>query len=51
VFATVRHRTVRTKGSLSSTTAKLTNQLPKVFSGARFNDGIEVTQVLANYAA
>jgi putative transposase len=24
VFATVRHRTVRTKGSLSATTAKLT---------------------------
>jgi putative transposase len=69
VFATVRHRTVRTKGSLSSTTAKLmvfkllnaasktwrrlngTNQLPKVIGGVKFQDGIEVIGVPANYAA
>jgi putative transposase len=69
VFATVRHRTVRTKGSLSPTTAKLmvfklivaasktwrrlkgTNQLPKVIAGVRFQDGIEVNQVLENHAA
>ena len=59
VFATVRHRTVRTKGALSQRTAKLMvfklamaasktwrrlkgqNQLPKVITGVRFNDGIE----------
>ena len=69
VFATVRHRTVRTKGSLSPTTARLmvfklimaasktwrrlkgANQLPKVITGVRFQDGIEVTQVPANHAA
>jgi putative transposase len=69
VFATVRHRTVRTKGSLSSTTAKLmvfkllnaasktwrrlngTNQLPKIIGGVKFQDGIEVIGVPANYAA
>jgi len=69
VFATVRHRTVRTKGSLSPTTARLmvfklicaasrtwrrlkgTNQLPKVITGVRFQDGIEVIQVPANHAA
>jgi hypothetical protein len=60
---------VRTKGSLSPTTARLmvfklviaasktwrrlkgTNQLPKVISGVRFNDGIEVIQVPPNHAA
>jgi transposase-like protein len=69
VFATVRHRTVRTRGSLSPTTAKLmvfkllnaasktwrrlkgSNQLPKVIGGVRFQDGIEVIEVPANYAA
>ena len=69
VFATVRHRTVRTKGALSPTTARLmvfklimaasktwrrlkgANQLPKVIAGARFQDGIEVTQAPANHAA
>jgi putative transposase len=69
VFATVWHRIVRTKGSLSSATAKLmvfkliiapsktwrrlsgTNQLPKVIGGVRFQDGIEVIEVLANRAA
>ena len=69
VFATVRHRTVRTKGALSPTTAKLmvfklviaasktwrrlkgTNQLRKVTTGVRFNDGIEVIQMPANHAA
>jgi transposase-like protein len=66
VFATVRHRTVRTKGS---TTARLmvfkllcaasktwrrlkgTNQLPKVIAGVSFENGIEVIQVPANHAA
>ena len=60
VFATVRHRTVRTKGALSQKTAKLMvftlvtaaartwwrlkgeNQLPKVITGVRFRDGVEV---------
>jgi len=60
VFATVRHRTVRTKGSLSPTTARLmvfkllcagTNQLPKVIAGVSFENGIEVIQVPANHAA
>jgi putative transposase len=62
VFATVRHRTVRTKGALSQRTAKLMvftlvmaasrtwrrlkgdNQLPKVITGVRFHDGVEVTE-------
>jgi putative transposase len=69
VFATVRHRTVRTKGSLSAKTAKLMvfklinaaaktwrrlkgeNQLPKVVQGVKFNNGIEVTEMLAHHAA
>ena len=69
VFATVRHRTVRTKGSLSTTTAKLMvfklvtaaartwrrlkgeNQLPKVVSGVRFADGIEVIHAPSQNAA
>jgi putative transposase len=69
VFATVRHRTVRTKGSLSPTTARLmvfkllcaasktwrrlkgANQLPKVISGVKFQDGIEVSQVPETNAA
>lgn len=60
-FATVRHRTIRTKGCLSNDTAlamvfKLIdaaqkswrrldghNQLPKVILGAKFADGLEVT--------
>jgi putative transposase len=57
VFATVRHRTVRTKGSFiiaaSKTWRRLkgTNQLPKLIAGVRFNDGIEVIQMPANHAA
>src|ERR1700676_3794106 len=60
VFATVRHRTVRTKGSLSSTTAKLMvfklvialeKQSPKVIGGVRSQDGIEVIEVPSNHAA
>jgi transposase-like protein len=69
VFATVRHRTVRTKGSLSAKTAKLMvfklvnaaaktwrrlngeNQLPKVVQGAKFQNGIEVTEMPAHHAA
>jgi hypothetical protein len=69
VFATVRYRTVRTKGSLPPATArptmfklviaasktwrrlKGTNQLRKVTTGVRFNDGIEVIQMPANHAA
>jgi len=57
-FATVRHRTIRSKGCLSNRTAlafKLLegaqkswrrldghNQLPKLVFGVTFNDGIEV---------
>jgi transposase-like protein len=59
VFATVRHRTVRTKGALSHETAKIMvfklimsasktwrrlqgqNQLPKIISGVKFDNGIE----------
>lgn len=59
-FATVRHRTIRSKGCLSNKTAlamvfKLIeaaqkswrcldahNQLPKLITGVKFNDGIEV---------
>ena len=53
-FATVRHRTIRSKGCLSNRTAlamvfkqKLRrldghNQLPKLVLGVTFNDGIEV---------
>jgi transposase-like protein len=69
VFSTVRHRTVRTKGSLSTTTARLMvfklvtaaaktwrrlkgeNQLPKVVSGVRFADGIEVLHAPSQDAA
>ena len=69
IFATVRHRTVRTKGSLSSNTARLMvfklimaaakswrrlkgqNQLPKLIAGARFQDGIEVTEMKPQNAA
>ena len=69
VFATVRHRTVRTKGALSQKTAKLMvftlvlaasrtwrrlkgeNQLPKVITGVRFRDGVEVTETSDQRAA
>jgi putative transposase len=69
VFATVRHRTVRTKGALSQDTARLMvfklvmmaaktwrrlkgeNQLPKVVSGVRFRDGVEVTEAPTQAAA
>ena len=70
VFATVRHRTIRTKGSLSPQTAKLmvmvfklvsaasktwrrqgTNQLPKIVTGVRFADGIEVITARQSHAA
>jgi putative transposase len=69
VFATVRHRTVRTKGALSQKTAKLMvftlvmaasrtwrrlkgeNQLPKVITGVRFRDGVEITQTSDQRAA
>jgi transposase-like protein len=69
VFATVRHRTVRTKGALSQDTARLMvfklvmaaaktwrrlkgeNQLPKVIQGVTFNNGVEVTNTLAQTAA
>jgi putative transposase len=69
VFATVRHRTVRTKGALSQKTAKLMvftlvlaasrtwrrlkgeNQLPKVITGVRFRDGVEITATSDQCAA
>lgn len=53
VFATVRHRTARTKGSLLPTTARPMgeNQLPKVIAGVEFQDGSEVIPVLGNSAA
>ncbi|HJU30331.1 MAG TPA: IS256 family transposase [Hyphomicrobiaceae bacterium] len=69
VFATVRHRTVRSKGALSPKTAKLMvfrlvmaaakswrrlkgdNQLPKVITGVRFRDGVEVTETPNQCAA
>jgi putative transposase len=69
VFATVRHRTVRTKGALSQKTAKLMvftlvmaasrtwrrlkgeNQLPKVITGVRFCNGVEVTKTSDQRAA
>jgi len=67
VFATVRHRTVRTKGCLSHATAvafklilaaarnwrtlKGSNQLPKLIRGVKFNDRIEVIQTNQNAAA
>jgi len=69
VFATVRHRTVRTKGALSPKTAKLMvftlvmaasrtwrrlkgeSQLPKVITGVRFRDGVEVTEMSDQRAA
>ena len=68
-FATVRHRTVRTKGCLSNRTAlamifKLAeaaqqswrrldgrNQLPKLITGVKFNDGIEAQSQDAQTAA
>lgn len=68
-FATVRHRTIRTKGCLSNMTAlamvfKLAeaaqrhwrrldghNQLPKVITGVKFADGIEVTDPVNSAAA
>jgi transposase-like protein len=69
VFATVRHRTVRTKGAFSPQTATLmvfklvgaasktwrrlngTNQLPKIVSGVKFADGIEVFSAADVHAA
>jgi hypothetical protein len=67
VFATVRHRTVRTRGALSQDTTKLfklitaaartwrklkgKNQLPKVIQGVKFRDGIEVSVPTSNSAA
>lgn len=69
VFATVRHRTVRTKGALSQDTARLMvfklvmaaaktwrrlqgeSQLPKVVSGVKFHNGVEVTEMPAHHAA
>jgi putative transposase len=69
VFATVRHRTVRTKGALSQKTAKLMvftlvlaasrtwrrlkgeYQLPKVITGVRFRDGVEITATSDQCAA
>ncbi len=66
VFATVRHRTVRTKGALSAKTVKLMvfnaaaktwrrlkgeNQLPKVVQGVKFQNGIEVIELPAHHAA
>jgi transposase-like protein len=68
-FATVRHRTIRSKGCLSNETAlamvfklaqaaekswyrlRAHNQLPKVISGVKFNDGIEVVRSDAQIAA
>jgi putative transposase len=66
-FATVRHRTVRSKGCLSNKTAlamifklaeaaerswrRLDNQLPKIILGVRFADGIEVVRSQAQPAA
>jgi transposase-like protein len=65
VFATVRHRTVRTKGAaaklmvfkLVNAAAKTwrrlngENQLPKVVQGVKFQNGIEVTEMPAHHAA
>lgn len=69
VFATVRHRTVRTKGALSQKTATLMvfklviaasktwrrlngiNQLPKVITGVKFKDGVEVNTTSDQRAA
>ena len=63
VFATVRHRTVRTKGSLSPTTARLMvfkllcaasktwRRLKGTNQRVKFENGIEVIQVPANHAA
>jgi transposase-like protein len=68
-FATVRHRTTRSKGCLSNKTAlamtfKLaqsaeaswnrlrgSNQLPKVITGVKFKDGIEIVRSQAQTAA
>jgi len=61
-FATVRHRTVRTKGALSQDTARMMvfkqvmeaskswrrlqgqTLLPKIVSGVKFRDGIEIAR-------
>ena len=66
VFATVRHRTVRTRGALSQDTARLMvfklimaawrrlkgeNQLPKVVAGVTFRNGVEVTDAPKQSAA
>jgi putative transposase len=67
-FATVRHRTIRSRGCLSNKTTLAMillaqaaekswhrlrghNQLPKVFLGVKFNDGIEVVRSQAQTAA
>jgi transposase-like protein len=68
-FATVRHRTTRSKGCLSNKTAlamtfKLAqsaeaswnrlrgyNQLPKIITGVKFKDGIEIVRSQAQTAA
>ncbi len=66
VFATVRHRTVRTKGALSQDTARLKlvmvaartwrrlkgeSQLPKLVQGVKFRNGVEVIDTPAQNAA
>src|SRR3954463_6162633 len=67
VFATVRHRTVRTKRSLSSSTARLMvfklvmaaaktwprlkGELPRVVAGVTFRDGTEVSDGPSSRAA
>jgi putative transposase len=68
-FATVRHRTIRSKGCLSNKTAlamifklaqvaekswrrlKGYSLLPKVISGVKFNDGIEIVKLQSQTAA
>lgn len=68
-FATVRHRTKRSKGCLSMKTMEVMvfkvikeaeknwlrlrgkNQLPKLITGVKFNDGIEQTNQHKQYAA
>jgi putative transposase len=66
-FATIRHRTVRSKGCLSTALAMIFklaeaaekswrrldghNQLPKLILGVKFNDGIEVVRSQAQAAA
>ena len=56
VFATVRHRTVRTKGEDEGggktwRQLKGENQLPKVVQGVKFQNGIEVIKMPAHHAA